>query len=823
MRPIAPEAMTPDALLAQADFVRSLARSLVADPHRAEDVAQETLVAALETPPREAPAVRSWLRSVMRNVVRQTHRADSSRQARELRRNLPATPDRPDDIAQQRETVRDLVQSLLEVREPYQTAIFLRYYENLTPRRIAKRLDIPLETVKSRLKRGLRELRSHMDERAGGDRHAWQVALVGLLGLPSGASIAPQPTTGGESAMTTWLMKLIIGASLVATSVVLVVVTTRHPGSSTGSGDVASIGSSYEAVTGEGLEVFEAAGPPAAGETILEVAEGDAADGLAVPFRVHVVDESGVPISGARVARRDAVRDREEAPADPVELGVTDAAGVLHAGAPASTFTLMASAEGFAHATIAFDETAPVADDVTLMLGKGAAISGVVRFEDDTAAGAGVRVYACLEGGCLDAIGLRREMNGIAAGSIVETDSKGRFRIDGLLDGEHYQLIAGAPGIGTLRAPSTRDPQRRSFGSSAGALAGGDDVEIIVGYLYGAAARLTEAGGVTPRISARVEREEEVLIGVGGGGVVSAVRSVFHDDPMLALAGIDVVALHPRLPVPKHVDSCFFVLADRVDRLERSRYVSRFGYEETSWELTAERANPGVPWSNVELTPSDEIETGTVRVVLDMPSADRVAARRQSSSLGRVSLQPVGDGVPLLLALAPGEVDAELSGVPAGFYHARFRSRDHATVIPRPDVQGIPVEIGDGPVTLRFDLTELGSLRIDLVDSSGRPYTRAASFRVEPTDPTRTDPGQWRAAHCLDRAPYHIPVLEPGEYSVTAFVRKFGHFALEPMTATVYASDTTAISIDVPAQRSEPRQTATMEVETSQGLFFSDD
>ena len=38
---------TADLLLAQSGWVRSLARHLVRDPYRADDVAQETLLAAL--------------------------------------------------------------------------------------------------------------------------------------------------------------------------------------------------------------------------------------------------------------------------------------------------------------------------------------------------------------------------------------------------------------------------------------------------------------------------------------------------------------------------------------------------------------------------------------------------------------------------------------------------------------------------------------------------------------------------------------------------------------------------------------------------------
>ncbi len=42
----------PAALLRQTGWLRALAGSLVGDPHRAEDIVQDTVLAALQEPPR---------------------------------------------------------------------------------------------------------------------------------------------------------------------------------------------------------------------------------------------------------------------------------------------------------------------------------------------------------------------------------------------------------------------------------------------------------------------------------------------------------------------------------------------------------------------------------------------------------------------------------------------------------------------------------------------------------------------------------------------------------------------------------------------------
>ena len=75
--------LSPEILLGQADFVRALARSLLADAAAADDLAQDTLTAALEGPPLGAGRARAWLGSVLRNLLRERRRGEANRSARE--------------------------------------------------------------------------------------------------------------------------------------------------------------------------------------------------------------------------------------------------------------------------------------------------------------------------------------------------------------------------------------------------------------------------------------------------------------------------------------------------------------------------------------------------------------------------------------------------------------------------------------------------------------------------------------------------------------------------------------------------------------------
>ncbi|MBL8766339.1 MAG: sigma-70 family RNA polymerase sigma factor [Planctomycetes bacterium] len=168
------------ALLAHAQFLRGLARSLVFDADAAADLEQDTWRTALAHPPRDHASPRGWLATVARNLVRAKARADGRRERRELataRRD--AVPSTADIVA--REAIRrDVVAAVLALDEPYRDVLLLRFYEDLPPREIARILAIPVETARTREKRGLAKLREALDARYGGDRRSWCVAIAPL-------------------------------------------------------------------------------------------------------------------------------------------------------------------------------------------------------------------------------------------------------------------------------------------------------------------------------------------------------------------------------------------------------------------------------------------------------------------------------------------------------------------------------------------------------------------------------------------------------------------------------------------------------------------
>lgn len=174
-----------DALLVHASWARDLARGLVTDTAAADDLVQDAWVAALENPPRHAENLRGWLGAVIGNLARSRGRSQGRRAAREAQVGLDARQEAPSsaDLASQVDTQRRLASAVLELEEPYRSAVILRFYEGLNATRIADRLGIAPGTARWRIKTGLDSLRGRLDRDFGGDRAAW-VALVLPIARP---------------------------------------------------------------------------------------------------------------------------------------------------------------------------------------------------------------------------------------------------------------------------------------------------------------------------------------------------------------------------------------------------------------------------------------------------------------------------------------------------------------------------------------------------------------------------------------------------------------------------------------------------------------
>jgi len=178
---------TPDIFARHAAFLRRLARSLTATDADAEDLVQDTWVAAIERPPRQWIAPRAWLAtaaarlSFKRGRAARRRAAHESRAARSEALTEPPELDRREDAAL---VLRDVVEATLALDEPARRTVVARYFEELSPGAIARREGVSVATVKGRLRRARARMRAHLDERHGGRRTHWCAALATSFGLP---------------------------------------------------------------------------------------------------------------------------------------------------------------------------------------------------------------------------------------------------------------------------------------------------------------------------------------------------------------------------------------------------------------------------------------------------------------------------------------------------------------------------------------------------------------------------------------------------------------------------------------------------------------
>jgi RNA polymerase sigma factor (sigma-70 family) len=175
--------VNPEAVLGKLDGLRALARSLVHGDADADDLLQDTAVAALEHPPADLAGrpVIGWLKAVLRNRWRMDQRSSARRLAREHAVAIAAEDrdDRSTDPIDRARALARLASALVALDEPFRTAVIRRYLDGRTAAEIARELEVPAATVRWRLMTGLARLRAALDDSAP----RWQLAFAPLAPL----------------------------------------------------------------------------------------------------------------------------------------------------------------------------------------------------------------------------------------------------------------------------------------------------------------------------------------------------------------------------------------------------------------------------------------------------------------------------------------------------------------------------------------------------------------------------------------------------------------------------------------------------------------
>lgn len=145
--------------------VYGLVLRVLRDPAQSEEVTQEIFVEVWRTAPRfdaSRGTARTWVLTLAHR--RAIDRVRSSQRARDRElaeaQGAPTTPpEQPDDVVTARFERAEVVDALDSLGGRHREVVELAFFGGLTHTQIAERLDLPLGTVKTRIRDGLHRLR----------------------------------------------------------------------------------------------------------------------------------------------------------------------------------------------------------------------------------------------------------------------------------------------------------------------------------------------------------------------------------------------------------------------------------------------------------------------------------------------------------------------------------------------------------------------------------------------------------------------------------------------------------------------------------------
>lgn len=147
-------------------IVFTLALRVVGDRGDAEDVTQKTFVSAWTSRGSydiERGALSTWLVSIARRRIADT--LEARRRVKALQEQLQRFTD-PDDAVGAEIDLGDrlmLADEIDRLEDDARTVVRLAFYDDLTHEQIAARLQMPLGTVKSHIRRSLARLRTRLE------------------------------------------------------------------------------------------------------------------------------------------------------------------------------------------------------------------------------------------------------------------------------------------------------------------------------------------------------------------------------------------------------------------------------------------------------------------------------------------------------------------------------------------------------------------------------------------------------------------------------------------------------------------------------------
>ncbi|MEJ7615147.1 MAG: sigma-70 family RNA polymerase sigma factor [Candidatus Fervidibacter sacchari] len=165
----------PEEIWRYREEIHRLARQLCRHKEDAEDVAQATLLKAVQhlNEFRGEASVRTWLHRIATNECRMLRRRQTEVSLEQLLETfateegtehfeLPAEVPNPEEVAEEAEMRRLVLQALENLPERYRTVLLLKDGEGMKEREIAQAMGLSLLAVKALLHRARKALREEL-------------------------------------------------------------------------------------------------------------------------------------------------------------------------------------------------------------------------------------------------------------------------------------------------------------------------------------------------------------------------------------------------------------------------------------------------------------------------------------------------------------------------------------------------------------------------------------------------------------------------------------------------------------------------------------
>jgi RNA polymerase sigma-70 factor (ECF subfamily) len=536
MAEMSPGRPAAEELLRHREWVRALARTLVRDDASADDLAQDAWLAAVEHPPRRTDAPRSWFARVLRSRAIDAFRASSSRGAREdaaARRG--AEPSAADTVAQA-ETHRRVVEAVMALDEPYRTAVLLRFFDDLPPSEVARRTGVPVETARTRVRRGVEQLRARLAPR---DDDRGRAALLVLSGARRGAE------SGGAAAAAAGGVLVALGAKHAAIAIAAVAICVA----------------AATAMLRDDRTAEDTAATPAAATSASSAPEGPARAARPASAETSVPEATQTTSASPRLRLR--VRRDDGAPLAGAVWALFDEQSVHARGRLGPDATIDAAPSAGARRVVVVPpdcvphvaEVAAGPGEGTLVVPAGETVSGRVDVEGGLPPRR-LRVWITPERPVVPFDALPQGIDDLAlAGQVpVRVGPDGVFRVGG--------FARGAAGIAYL--PHEFEPVRSAAGSDDGTFVAPQSGLVLRGRtrLPHVEGRVVRRGTGAPLPGVTV-----TLRGVVEGGEwVTSMRT--EDDGTFALGGGDASAASAELTVRElgGIATCVTTIAGPLDR-----------------------------------------------------------------------------------------------------------------------------------------------------------------------------------------------------------------------------------------------------------------